>query len=71
MAEKTISLIPMQSVVVMRGGKPVTPELNKLFDFTESEVADIKQLNPEAVREPVDESSKAPAKKTAKGDEGL
>jgi len=73
MAEKTISKIPLQSITVVRAGKLVTPELHKAFDFTESEIADIETMNPEAVRDPVDESAKAtaPAKGKAKTDEGL
>jgi len=69
------SLIPLQSIVVVRDNKMVTPPLNKPFTFTDDEV---KDLPAGSYRSPVvevaadeggdeDTSSKqtAPAAKTA------
>jgi len=48
-------MVPVESVVVVRGGKRVTPLLNKPFDFTDSEVRSLREQRPEAIREPVNE----------------
>lgn len=40
---------PMQSVVVIRDKKRVTPEIGKPFEFTKEEVAEIEEMNPDAL----------------------
>lgn len=42
--------IPVESVIVNRDGKRFRPPIGKLFDFTAEELADIKLVNPGAVR---------------------
>lgn len=76
-----ISRVPVQSIVVVRDGKQVTPDLDKPFNFTAQEVEDIERVNPSAMRKPIVEKSaevekteaKAPAagKRAGKADEGL
>jgi len=67
--------VPLQAVVVLRDGKFVTTPLNEPFEFTDGELEDIAKLNPNAVREPLNEApavvaapaapEKAPAGKKA------
>ena len=33
----TMNLVPINSIIVVRGGKRVTPEIGKAFDFTDDE----------------------------------
>ena len=70
-----ISRVPVQSIVVVRDGKQVTPDLDKPFNFTAQEVEDIERVNPSAMRKPIVEKTeaKAPAagKRAGKADEGL
>lgn len=73
-----ISRVPLQSIVVVRNGKQVTPELGKPFGFTAQEVDEIEALNPAAIREPVVEKAAVESKPVAgkiagkaKGDEAL
>lgn len=40
---------PMQSVIVMRDKKRVTPEIGTPFEFTADEVAEIEEMNPDAL----------------------
>lgn len=57
-------LIPVQTVLVHRDGKTVAAPLEVPFEFSDAEVADIMALNPDAVREPINEAPvevKAPA----------
>jgi len=65
--------IPLHAVVVVRNGKQVTATPGVLFDFTEEEVAELADIAPEALRDPVNEApAEAEAKpkttKQAKGD---
>lgn len=76
-----ISRVPVQSIVVVRDGKQITPDLDKPFNFTAQEVEDIERVNPSAMRKPIVEKSaevekteaKTPAagKRAGKADEGL
>lgn len=45
-----------QTVVVVRDGKRVIPEIGKPFKFTAEELKELKANAPDAFREPVDES---------------
>lgn len=56
--------IVVQTVIVFRSDKQVVPEIGKVFDFTDAELKDIERLNPDAVRDPVNE---APAEATKAG----
>jgi hypothetical protein len=47
-------LIPTQTIIV-EAGERGQPEIGKPFNFTAEEVKDIKRMNPEALREPVNE----------------
>lgn len=40
---------PMQSVIVTRDKKRVTPEIGKPFEFTAHEIAEIDAMNPDAL----------------------
>lgn len=56
--------IPVQTVVVVRDGKRVTPEIGKPYNFTDAEIADFDRLSPGAVRKPTNEAGdEAPAEK--------
>lgn len=60
---------PMQSVVVMRDGKSMSPPIGKPFDFTEDEVAQLEATNPDAISSEavvdLDKEEKSAAKKSA------
>lgn len=47
--------IPVQTVIVNRDGKQIAAPIGKPFDFTNEELADIKAVNPDAVRIAVNE----------------
>lgn len=49
--------IPVNTIIVQREGKQFAVPLNKPFDFTKEELADIKNLRPNAVRLPVQETA--------------
>src|SRR3546814_17424306 len=49
--------VPTASVIVIREGKRVSPPLNKGFNFTEAEIAQIKAIDPRALRKPINEST--------------
>lgn len=53
--------IAVQGVIVHRAGKNVTAPLNEPFDFTDAELADIAEMNPAAIRDPIVEVQAAPA----------
>lgn len=57
---------PLQSVVVMREGKMVTPPLEQPFEFTKEEIDQIEAVNPAAlsVMTQVDMSKEPEAKAT-------
>lgn len=41
--------ITLQTVVLWRDGKQVVPQINKPFDYTTDELANIEKLNPDAI----------------------
>lgn len=53
------TMVPIESVVVVRDGKRVTPPIGKGFNFTDAEVRDIKRIRQEAIRKPINESERA------------
>lgn len=71
MAQKEITLIPLQSITVVRDGAFVNPPVGQVFAFYENEVADIQKAekahDKALTREPVNE---APAKKAPESDKG-
>lgn len=85
MSEKTITKIPnVNSIVVARGGKQVSPVKGKPFAFTATEIEDIERLSPGAIRDAVNEGvaedddgadaggddTQAPAEEKAKAPKG-
>ena len=56
--------IVKQPILVVRDGKQVEPTIGKPFDFTDSEIKEIEQLNPGAIVKAVTED--APAVATTK-----
>ena len=56
-------LIPLISIVVHRNGKAVrlNPADKKPFDFTDEEVEDIRKVDPDALRKPINEGGTEPA----------
>lgn len=42
--------IPVQGVIVQRDGKSIMPPLNKPFEFTDAEIAEIGDINPKAIK---------------------
>ena len=46
---KTLTRVPMQSILVIRANKRVYPEIGKPFDFTAEEVEQIEAGAPEAL----------------------
>ena len=42
----------LQAVVVQRDGERLKIKAGKVFDFTADELADIKKLNPDAIKAP-------------------
>lgn len=48
-------LVPLESVVVVRDGKRITPPLNQPYDFTDAEADALAASRPEAVRKPLNE----------------
>lgn len=63
--------IPLVSIGVKRDGKTIHPEIGKVFDFTDDEIADVDKLSAatgvDYFRDPVNETivDAAPAKKAA------
>ncbi len=51
--------VPVETVILHRDGKQFAPEIGKVFDFTEQELADINAVNKFAVRKPVVEEKPA------------
>lgn len=45
-----------QTVIVVRDGKRVVPQIGQPFDFTPAELKDIEALQPSAVRKLINES---------------
>lgn len=41
--------MPAQNIKVVRDGQPVWPEIGKPFDFTDDEISEIEEANPEAL----------------------
>lgn len=65
---KSVVLVPVQTVVVHRDGKSVTPPIGQPFEFTADEAAQIKAMNPGAVTD----VAVVPAEQAVKKeDEGL
>jgi hypothetical protein len=56
--------IPLQTIILVRDGKRVVPEIGKAFDFTSDELASIKEVSPDAVRAPVNETPSEPSEPT-------
>ncbi len=50
--------ITLASIVVIRDGKRVRPELNKPFNYTKEEITSILEGHPAALRKPINESTK-------------
>lgn len=48
-----IERVPVQSVVLYREGKFITPDVDKVFSFTQKEIEEINAVNPAALRKPV------------------
>jgi hypothetical protein len=46
---RTVSRVPRCTVVIVRDGKQVVPEVGKAFDFTAQEVADIEKSSVKAL----------------------
>ncbi|MNK62104.1 hypothetical protein D3C87_812730 [compost metagenome] len=46
---KSISRVPRCTVVIVRDGKQVVPEIGKAFEFTAQEVADIEKSSVKAL----------------------
>jgi len=55
MPQYPYSLIVTQSVTVVRDGKRVSPEINKVFAFSEAECRQITGANPQGLRKPINE----------------
>ena len=51
--------IPLQSIVVVRAGKTVVPDVGVAFDFTDAELAELAERAPGAVRDPINETGGA------------
>ena len=64
---------PIQTVVVLRDSKSVSPPIGTPFDFTDEEVAQIEAMNPDAISNEavvdLDKEEKATSKKAAKKDD--
>lgn len=43
----------LQTILLMRDGKRVTPVIGKAFDFTAAEIKELDEINPRAYRMPV------------------
>lgn len=43
-------MVPQETVIVVRGGKRVKPQINKAFPFTDAEVQYLNKHRPEAIR---------------------
>lgn len=52
--------IPVQTVIVHRDGKRVSPPIGQPFDFTADEIKSLTERNPDAIRKVNDESKLAP-----------
>lgn len=61
----------VQSVTVMRDGKPFSPAVGAPFDFTKDELADIERMNPDAITKQVTVDVTAAPKKAAEKKEDL
>lgn len=63
---------PLQSIVVVRDGKSMSPPIGAAFDFTAEEVEQIEAMSPGAISEEtvvnLDKQEKADAKKAAAKD---
>lgn len=49
--------VPVQTVIVHRNGKNIAAPIGKPFEFTNEELAEIKAINPRAIRMPINEVS--------------
>lgn len=47
--------VPVETIMVVRDGKQISPKIGEPFNFTAEELADIKRINPDAIRFPVSE----------------
>lgn len=45
--------VPVQTIVVHREGKRITPKIGEAFDFTAEELADLNRVNPDCIRKVV------------------
>lgn len=45
MAQRIIN----ESILVVRDGKRITPKIGKVFDLTDSEIADLERVRPQAI----------------------
>lgn len=63
MAEKNTVLVPLTGTIVIREGKRVRPIIGSAFEYTDSEVADLKAAGAK-FRKPENETVTAPAATT-------
>lgn len=63
-----VVLVPVQTVVVHRDGKPVVPAIGQPFEFTSEEAEQIKKMSPGAV---TDQAVVPAADAMKKEEEGL
>lgn len=49
MAQRIIN----ESILVVRDGKRITPKIGKVFDLTDSEIADLERVRPQAISKTV------------------
>lgn len=49
MAQRIIN----ESILVVRDGKRITPKIGKVFDLTDSEIADLERIRPQAISKAV------------------
>lgn len=49
MAQRIIN----ESILVVRDGKRITPKIGKVFDLTDSEIADLERVRPQAISKAV------------------
>lgn len=65
MAKSSLVRVPVQSIVVRRGEKNVTPEIGKPFEFTKEEIDDLDVLKPKPFRDLIVEEAPEPAEAPA------
>lgn len=56
MTKPTITRVPTRSVIIVRDGQRLAPPVGKGFLFTADEIKSVEDVDPEALREPKDET---------------